>query len=197
MSRNSWALLLTITCLAMGRPARAAEAAEPDPNPLLVIRVENSTGWGGVNLSRAQQLAAEIYEKAGVTLQWTANASVPPARTLTIILTTVATAPAGIAPESLGVAPSPGDGTRGTKAYVFMDRVTAFVTAYGVSAEYVLACALAHEIGHLLLPPNAHDPMGVMQGNWHAKLFPPHAAGVPGFPPRQAQLLRLRAGSRK
>ena len=77
-----------------------------------------------------------------------------------------------------------------------MDRVTSFAASHRVSAEYVMACALAHEIGHLLLPPNAHQAIGVMQGNWHAKLFPPHAPGVPGFPPAQARLLRLRAGSR-
>lgn len=190
MSKNSWALL-TITCLAVG--PHVAAAAEP--NPLMVIRVENANGWGGVNLRRAQELATGIYEQAGVTLDWSEGAA-PAGRTLTIVLTTMATAPRGIAPESMGVAPSPGDGSRGTTAYVFMDRVASFVTEHRVSAEYVLACALAHEIGHLLLPPNAHDDGGVMRGNWHAKLFPPHAPGVPGFPPAQARLLRIRVAGR-
>jgi hypothetical protein len=190
MSRNSWALL-TITCLAGALPA--ATAAEQ--NPLVVIRVENANGWGAVNLRRAQELATDIYGQAGVTLDWSEEAA-PGSRNLTIILTTIATAPKGIAPESMGVAPSPGDGSRGTTAYIFMDRVTSFVATHRVSAEYVLACAMAHEIGHLLLPPNAHQEIGVMRGSWHAKLFPPHAPGVPGFPPEQARLLRIRAGSR-
>jgi len=192
MSRKSWALL-TITCLAVGLGPPVTAAAEP--NPLLAIKVENVNGWNGVNLRRAQELATEIYEQAGVTLDWSGGAA-PEGRTLTIVLTTIATAPRGIAPESMGVAPSPGDGRRGTTAYVFMDRVTSFVATQRVSAEYVLACALAHEVGHLLLPPNAHQAVGVMRSNWHAKLFPPHAPGVPGFPPEQARLLRLRAGSR-
>ena len=191
MSRNSWALL-TITCLAVAPPA--ATAAEP--NPLVVIKVKNANGWGAVNLRRAQEIATDIYGQAGVTLSWSEDAA-PGNRTVTIILTTIATAPKGIAPESMGVAPSPGDGSRGTTAYVFMDRVTSFVATHRVSAEYVLACALAHEIGHLLLPPNAHQEIGVMRGNWHAKLFPPHAPGVPGFPPEQARLLRIRAGGRQ
>ena len=191
MARTSWTLLAICVAAGVGK-GFAAEAAEP--NPVVAIRVEGASGTA-VNLVRAQQLATEIYEQAGVTLDWSEGTS-PAGRTLTIVLTTMATAPRGIAPESMGVAPSPGDGSRGTTAYVFMDRVTAFVSAHRVSAEYVLACAMAHEIGHLLLPPNAHDVMGVMRGSWHAKLFPPHAPGVPGFPPAQARLLRLRAGVR-
>ena len=191
MARTSWALLAICVAAGVGN-GLAAEAAEP--NPVVAIRVEGVSGTA-VNLVRAQQLATEIYEQAGVKLDWSEGTS-PAGRTLTIVLTTMATAPRGIAPESMGVAPSPGDGSRGTTAYVFMDRVTAFVSAHRVSAEYVLACAMAHEIGHLLLPPNAHDVMGVMRGSWHAKLFPPHAPGVPGFPPAQARLLRIRASSR-
>ena len=128
-------------------------------------------------------------------MDWTANTATS-GRSLTIILTTIATAPAGLVPESMGVAPSPGDGTRGTTAYIFMDRVTSFVAEYRVAGEYVLACALAHEIGHLLLPPNAHTADGIMRGNWHPALFPPNAPGVLGFPPDQARLLRLRVQSR-
>ena len=192
MSRKSSAVLTIILLAAVHGPTVTAAA---EPNPLLSIKVENVNGWNGVNLHRAQELAAEIYERAGVTLDWS-GAATPTGRTLTIVLTTIATAPRGISPESMGVAPSPGDGRRGTTAYVFMDRVTSFVATHRVSAEYVLACALAHEIGHLLLPPNAHQPIGVMRSNWHAKLFPPHAPGVPGFPPEQARLLRLRAGGK-
>ena len=192
MSSNSWALF-TVTCLVVGLQPHVAAAAEP--NPVIAIRIENPNVLDGVNLRRAQELVSEIYEQAGVTLDWS-EGTAPERRRLTIVMTTIATAPRGLAPESMGVAPSPGDGTRGTTAYVFMDRVTQFVTKQRVSVEYVLACALAHEIGHLLLPPNSHDSEGVMRGNWHAKLFPPHAPGVPGFLPKQAQLLRLRAGSR-
>jgi hypothetical protein len=62
--------------------------------------------------------------------------------------------------------------------------------------QYVLACALGHEIGHLLLPPNAHASYGIMRGSWHPALFPSKAPGVAGFAPEQARLLRLRARSR-
>ena len=197
MSRNHWGLFALGLMAVMGTWPRETWAAEP--NPVVAIRTENASGLAGlagINLARAQELTTDIYARAGVTLQWITDERAPAKRTLTIILTTIATAPPGIAPESMGVAPSPGDGTRGTTAYIFLDKVASFVAANRVAAEYVLACALAHEIGHLLLPPNAHDDSGIMRGSWHPGLFPPKAPGVPGFPPAQARLLRLRAGGR-
>jgi len=78
-------------------------------------------------------------------------------------------------------------------AYVFIDKVTAFASSHRIPVKYLLACVLAHEIGHLLLPANAHRPDGIMRDGWHSALFPPRTPGVLGFPPEQARLLRLRA----
>lgn len=169
--------------------------AGAEPNPVISIRIVVASALDGVSLPRAQQLTSEIYERAGVTLDWTADTTAP-GRSLTIVLTTIALAPGGLVPEALGVAPSPGDGSRGTTAYVFVDKVASFTAAHRVAAEHVLACAMAHEIGHLLLPPNAHAADGIMRGSWHPATFPPKAPGVPGFPPEQAKLLRLRVLSR-
>jgi hypothetical protein len=77
---------------------------------------------------------------------------------------------------------------RGTLAYVFLDKVTSFAASYRLVVAHVLACALSHEIGHLLLPPNAHRPDSVMRDGWHPALFPPRAPGLLGFPPDQAKL---------
>jgi hypothetical protein len=194
MSRNSCGLFTL--CLLAGAWIAPLEAQADDPDPIIEVRVEMSRALDGINLLRAQQLTTEIYEQAGVTLVWTTEAATP-GRSLSIVLTTMATAPAGLVPESMGVAPSPGDGSRGTTAYIFMDRVASFTATHRVAGEYVLACALAHEIGHLLLPPNAHAAEGIMRGNWHPALFPPRAPGVPGFAPEQARLLRIRAQSRQ
>jgi hypothetical protein len=193
MSRNTFWVFTLCFLAAAGKSPREVEAG--DPNPVITIQIESAKSPNGVNLLKAQQLAATIYEAAGVTLDWT-NEPVMSARSLTIVLTTIAAAPAGIGAESMGVAPSPGDGSRGTTAYVYIDRVKSFSATHRVASEYVLACALAHEIGHLLLPPNAHSANGIMRDSWHPTLFPPKAPGVPGFPLEQARLLRLRAQSR-
>jgi hypothetical protein len=192
MSRNSWALFTTCFLVAAGiGQRREAEAFEP--NPIIAIRVEDPSGLAGPDLARAEELVSKIYQHAGVTLRWTIDETTKSDRTLTLILTISATAPASVTHDSMGVAPSPGDGTRGTTAYVFIDKVSAFASSHRLATKYVLACALAHEIGHLLLPANAHRPDGIMRDSWHPALFPPRMPGVLGFPPEQARLLRLRA----
>jgi hypothetical protein len=195
MSRNSWRLLGVCFVVASGMGQRCGALAS-DPDPTIVISVEHPNGLAGPGLVRAQALATKIYREAGVTLRWTVDETTEPDRTLTVVLTTGTTARSGPSSDSMGVAPSPGDGTRGTTAYVFIDRVTAFAETNRLVVSCVLACALAHEIGHLLLPANAHASDGIMRGSWHPALFPPRAPGVPGFPPEQARLLRLRARSR-
>lgn len=189
MSRHSCGLFTLCVLAAVGISPHATDANESDP--VISIRVEVSGALDGVNLHRAQQLTTAIYQQAGVALDWTTHTA-PPARSLIIVLATIAAAPAGVAPEAMGVAPTPGDGSRGTTAYVFVDRVISFTVAYRLAGEHVLACAMAHEIGHLLLPPNAHSSEGIMRSNWHPGLFPPKTPGVLGFPPEQARLLRLR-----
>jgi hypothetical protein len=192
MSRNSCGLL-TICFLVTAGIGQRCEAEAAEPNPIIAIRVEDPNGLAGPGLVRAQELASDIYQRAGVTLRWTTDETTLADRTLTLVLKTRTTVPSGLASDAMGVAPSPGDGTRGTMAYIFIDKVTAFAESHRLAAQDVLACALAHEIGHLLLPPNAHRPDGIMRDSWHPALFPPRAPGVLGFPPEQARLLRLRA----
>jgi hypothetical protein len=196
MSRKTWALIGIGIHVLVAAEIGPCEAGAAEPNPIVAIRLENPNGLAAPSLVRAQELATEIYERAGVTLRWNIDETPHPDRMLTVVLTTSAAAPPGLAADAMGVALSPGDGTRGTTAYVFIDRVTSFSAARRVAAQFVLACALAHEIGHLLLPPNAHRPDSVMRGSWHPALFPPKATGVPGFPPEQGRLLRLRARGR-
>lgn len=192
MSRNSWRLFWVCFVVAAGIGQRC-EAQASDPDPIIVITVEDPNGLPGPGLVRAQALATDIYHRAGVTLRWTIDETTLADRTLTLVLTTSTAAPSGLASDAMGVAPSPGDGTRGTLAYIFIDKVTAFAASHRLAAKDVLACALAHEIGHLLLPLNAHRPDGIMRDSWYPALFPPQAPGILGFPPEQARLLRLRA----
>ena len=126
-------------------------------------------------------------------LRWTMDETNDADRTLTIVLTTSTAVPPGLGAEAMGVAPTPGDGTRGTMAYIFLDKISSFAASHRLAVAHVVACALAHEIGHLLLPPNAHRPDSVMRDTWHPALFPPRAPGIPGFPIDQARLLRVRA----
>jgi hypothetical protein len=168
-------------------------AAAVQADPVVVVRVEDAVGVDPRSLAWAQELASGIYAAAGVDLRWSVDDVDEPDRRLTIVVTTSAAVPRSLGSDAMGVAPSPGDGTRGTLAYVFLDKVATFAATHRLTVAHVLACAMAHEVGHLLLPPNAHRPDGVMRDAWYPALFPPKAPGVAGFPPDQARLLRLRA----
>jgi hypothetical protein len=65
----------------------------------------------------------------------------------------------------------------------------------------ILACVIAHEIGHLLLGPNSHSPTGIMMGIWSPGVLRGAGWGRLRFTPQQAELIRgdvlARSGERR
>jgi len=180
------------------RPTAAAPAPVSEPaKPGLTVAVRNPEGLSMPGLSSALALATSIYSEAGVAVRWGIEGVPKESPTLTLVIVNSTTAPVGLSAEAMGVAPSSDRGRRGTIAYVFHDRVTAFAESHHLPLWAVLGCAMAHELGHLLLPVSAHAPAGIMRAQWHPSLFPPTAAGVPGFSPDQSRLLRARVASRE
>ena len=58
------------------------------------------------------------------------------------------------------------DHAEGGTAFVFVDRVLRLAHQYQQPVHVVLALAIAHEIGHLLLPAPAHAREGLMKASW-------------------------------
>jgi len=57
--------------------------------------------------------------------------------------------------------------TAGTPVvYVFYRRVQAISAKYTSAVSLVLACTLAHELGHVLMPDQAHSSQGLMRATW-------------------------------
>jgi hypothetical protein len=54
----------------------------------------------------------------------------------------------------------------------------------------ILGHAIAHEIGHLLLPGNGHSVSGIMRARWDQKEWMLLRQGNLNFTPEQARLLR-------
>jgi hypothetical protein len=90
---------------------------------------------------------------------------------------------------------------RGRTAYVFYDRVERVARTYlntsrrdGIDDTdnvIVLAHAMAHEIGHLLLP-YGHSTTGLMRADWDAKDMRLAVHGRLNFTSEQAELIRTR-----
>jgi hypothetical protein len=62
-------------------------------------------------------------------------------------------------------------------------------------AHIILGCAMAHEVGHLLLGSNSHSVSGVMQARWERKHIRQALMGAMLFTPDQGR--RLQAATQK
>src|SRR2546430_2570599 len=60
----------------------------------------------------------------------------------------------------------------------------------------ILGCAIAHEIGHLLLGSNSHSGSGVMKRRWDRKQFRQAMTGILLFTPEQTKRIQAEAQTR-
>jgi hypothetical protein len=75
---------------------------------------------------------------------------------------------------------------------VYLDAVTDVARRYGLPVGMVLGIAVAHEIGHVMLPPPSHSPAGIMRPSWEGDDLRHAAGGDVAFTDRQAGLMRER-----
>jgi hypothetical protein len=81
-------------------------------------------------------------------------------------------------------------GRGGWFSTIYVDRVTAMARFAGVDETDVLSCAIAHEIGHLLLGTRAHAGRGLMRALWSAAEFRRNAALDWLFSADEARMMR-------
>jgi hypothetical protein len=178
-------LVMVVGLTGLAQPA----AADPTPTLPSVLQVP---GHGSVPLhivTRAKAEVTRIYREAGVNVIWIDAASSvsrpdplqssgasDPGFAL-VVLPRKMTDQLTVATEALsGAAGTPEH--RGRMAYVFYNRVEHIARmhlntsrrrgTYDIDNVIVLAHAMAHEIGHLLLP-YGHSATGLMRAEWDEK----------------------------
>ena len=167
-------LIVATALLGLASPAIAA----PRPSLNVALHLCDDDAIQPNLVSRAQVEMTRIYQDAGVEIAWTSDAAPTGYPLLTlVILCRELTDELAVDTTALGAAVGTRD-YRGRVAYVFYDRVEHIAQTYlnvshepGTDDMYVvsvLAHAMAHEIGHLLLP-YGHSPTGLMQAEWDAK----------------------------
>ena len=154
------------------RPDRAvragppgAEVASPNPAPIeLVVEVRDLARVPPGIMRDTKAEVAQTFLAVGVRIVWAEHGRTPhnvpsPVR-LFVVGSSPHTVPSGEDPlaATLGVAPESGEW-----AQVFYGRVAAAVAPRQVSIDVVLAHVIAHELGHVLLPPDSHSAVGVMR----------------------------------
>ena len=158
--------------------------------PTIVVSVEDRTGLRPDVTASAEKELVRIYALAGVHAVWknpvpvktgTENDGVP--SVTVVVLDAAATdrfvARSGPHARVLGTA------ARGAnRAYVFFSRVESVARFYARHLGTLLGAAVAHEVGHLLLPPGAHSNLGIMRADLEVRSLPPR--GLTRFTPSQA-----------
>ena len=109
-------------------------------------------------MAAAERIAGDAYRAIGVTLDWIDEGCGVGERGLSVNLIARSTSEIEVSDVTLGFA-EPGT----SAATVLYDRVDAFAHHYRVKREVLLGYAIAHELGHLLLPPHSHSPVGLMR----------------------------------
>lgn len=149
---------------------------------LLVIRAYDVAGVASGDLDTAHREATRILRRAGVNVEWNVCPRTPspggpacaePLQPTEVILRLVR-APAGRARadrDRLGFAYVDTGAGHGVLATVYADRVATMAAELGLDAGTLLGRAIAHEIGHLLIGTNRHQPRGLMRAEWSAAAF--------------------------
>jgi predicted Zn-dependent protease len=150
----------------------------------LVIQLTNVSGAPPAIVQAAQDEVARLYADIGVPLEWSERQP-----SIRIILLPYETGDLRLSEKQvMGASVRTAGGN--LVAYAFYHRVRDLAHRYDVSTEQVLACAIAHELGHLLLPLRGHSADGLMRACWSRDEFQRAAQGQLKFLPDEVVLIR-------
>jgi len=161
MKRQIWRTLVVVSIMAVARVASAQDVAVPT----ITVRVDDKAGVQGALLNIAKARASEVFAMSGIRIEWIDGKQAARQKiSAAYMLLIMAEAPAKVkaAMEQLGTdvmgqgAPSVG------RAYIYYDRVVAFRPVPPRDIPSTLGDVMAHELGHLILPPG-HSPVGIMR----------------------------------
>jgi hypothetical protein len=158
----------------------------------VVLQMNNVAAAPSATVERAQKEVVRLYRGIGVDVEWNRSPA-PDAEPFTIHVV-LAEYEGGLLqrrPKTvLGAAIRTERGLG--LAYVFYRRVEAEARQYGASEAHVLACAIAHEMAHVLLPEHDHSPLGLMRACWDREDFGRAERGQLRFSDAEAALIRAR-----
>ena len=148
----------------------SASDAGASERPVVIVHVDDRANVPAGDLAGARREVDVIFAEAGVAIAWTTRrfpASIigPAARDgrrhVALLLVNTDEVPGE--PSSgctLGFA-----ARKPAVAYAFYNRIAELGEIRPIDLRVVLGRVIAHELGHVLLPPNAHSPHGIMRSN--------------------------------
>ena len=187
--------LLAFSTLAAARQAKS-------PSPILVtLLVYNNAQAPAATLAQAEFEAGRILDKTGVRAVWLdcldrLSAGDPQdlchkaREPIDVVLRVLPGHSQNRFPDTLfGITFLP------TLASVYYDYAVRLANSDD-EVPTILGCAIAHEVGHLLLGPNSHSGGGIMHGEWGPKEFRLALMGGLLFTSQQSKTIQAEARRR-
>lgn len=159
-----------------------ADAAEPEEPATLDLQMRSEVRVPAYVLKKSQDEVTRIFADAGLAVRWTETS---PRVTVKIVAQVL-----GYDRKASGVMGVAQRTPNGYVAQIFFRQVQEFAYTYEVDLGTMLGHVIAHEIGHLLMPANAHSPTGVMQPYWDRALVRDASQGTLTFTAAQAARIR-------
>jgi len=132
----------------------------------IVIHITNAADAPASIVREAQAHVTTLFQEIGVDITWAADSTAARGeRVLRLTLIPVEGGALIERPRAVLGAAMPGP--RGGTAWVFYRQVERAAERHAVAVTPVLACAIAHEIAHLLQAVPAHSEHGVMRAAWN------------------------------
>ncbi|MFL6351639.1 MAG: hypothetical protein ACJ74Z_07290 [Bryobacteraceae bacterium] len=194
--------------VSLGSQTDSADGDSASRTQQVQIRVFNLARVPRRDLSRAESEVTRIFAEAGMGVHWVDGALddnvslvtdfsgknstatgckvASQARSLSVRL--LPHAPQGLAAGTLGFSlPCAAFGIDST---IFVDRCEGVTYQTPASLNKVLAYAIAHELGHVLLRSSEHSLAGLMRARWDKAAW--QRAAVEGIPIDRQQARRMR-----
>jgi hypothetical protein len=185
---GSW-LVISMAATVVGASSQHTDVGELK----ITLVIYNHAHVSEKTLEKAENAASEIFAHAGVRSLWVEGFAYAASRRDAPI-------PAPEDPATLVVKLQPESeavryGVRSVCAGIGFDSgaiifVRRFDSRIGISAGTRLGYLMAHEVGHILLGPEAHSIVGIMRGTLLERDWTQAAQGTLGFTRSQAKQIR-------
>jgi hypothetical protein len=191
-------MILIVMCVSV----RSRASADGDEDAVR-IRIADYVHVQRETLDEMERFVGAVYARIGVAMKWAATLTFGPKlpdapgdgpEDVTVILLDHEMAARQHFPmKALGLA-AVGQLEPGRIAFIAYDRIQQAAWCSGWSTAEMLAVVVAHEVGHLLLPPDAHTPAGLMRGSWTVDDLRRTSREALGFTSAEGALIRETLG---
>ena len=148
----------------------ATAGAEGSRRPHVVLSIRNNADVSADVLAAAGARVTRVYAAIDIDILWHVGDGPAPASDvgLMIFITTTPPSERSAGTAVLGTAME-AKKSCGRVAYALWHRVVEFASAENRAVEMILGYVIAHEVGHLLLPPPSHTASGIMRATWYRR----------------------------